>query len=189
MIDGVLLRVEEMTAGYTEPLVGPLSLTLKSGEVVGIRGPNGSGKSTFLASLVGASRVFSGRVDKRPELRIVFMRQKPLPVKGIPFCASELLALAGASAEGLPSRYVAQLGERLDALSGGQLQFFTLWPCLNTRADVVLLDEPTNNLDAKSIADLAQLLRRKKDEGRGVFVVSHDERFIDATCDRTVNFA
>jgi ATPase subunit of ABC transporter with duplicated ATPase domains len=183
-----LVEVEAMTAGYDSPVVGPISLSLTRGEAVGIMGPNGCGKSTFLAALSGASRVFSGRIEKRAGLSIAFLRQKPLPVRGIPFSASELLALAGAGAEGLPRWLVPHLHERLDTLSGGQLQFFTLLACLGTHADVVLLDEPTNNLDAASVANLVTLLRQKTAEGSGLLVVSHDMKFIDAVCDRRVAF-
>ena len=153
--------------------------------MLGIVGPNGCGKSTLLAALTGSARIFSGRLDKRPGLRISLQQQAPV-IEGIPFNGAELLALTGASAEGLPPWLESRLAERLDRLSGGQLQFLYLWACLQAPADVVLLDEPTNNLDPDGISFLEGALRRRAGEGTSLLVVSHDARFIDAVCDRTV---
>lgn len=181
-----LLEVDALTAGYARPVVGPVSLQLNSGEILGIVGPNGVGKSTLLAALTGSARIFSGRIDKRPALRLSLQQQQPPLIEGVPFNGIELLALTGASAEGLPPWLALRLPERLDRLSGGQLQFLTLWACLQAPADVVLLDEPTNNLDLEGVAFLAGALRKRAAEGAGLLLVSHDERFIAAVCDRTV---
>ncbi|MDR2507926.1 MAG: ATP-binding cassette domain-containing protein [Candidatus Accumulibacter sp.] len=182
-----LLEVEALTAGYSTPVVGPLSLSLKRGEVVGVTGPNGVGKSTFLAALTGGARIFSGKIGKCPGLRISLQQQRPPAVEGIPFCATDLLALTGADPEGLPPWFFSRLSARLDKLSGGQLHFFMLWACLRAPADVVLLDEPTNNLDPESVAFLKTVLLRTKAEGSSLLVVSHERDFMGAVCDREVS--
>lgn len=181
-----LLEVDDLTAGYARPVVGPVSLRLGGGEVLGIVGPNGCGKSTLLAALTGSAQIFSGRIDKRPDLRISLQQQQAPAIEGIPFNGAELLALTGASAVGLPPWLDSLLAERLDRLSGGQLQFLYLWACLQAPADVVLLDEPTNNLDPDGVSFLEVALRRRACEGASLLVVSHDARFIGAVCDRTV---
>lgn len=181
-----LLELDALRAGYVRPVVGPLSLRLAGGEVVGIVGPNGVGKSTLLAALTGSARLFSGRIDKRPGLRLSLQQQQPPAIDGVPFNGQELLALTGATAEGLPPWLAPRLTQRLDRLSGGQLQFLYLWACLQAPADVVLLDEPTNNLDPEGVAFLEGALRRRAGQGAALLVVSHDARFIDAVCDRTV---
>jgi ATPase subunit of ABC transporter with duplicated ATPase domains len=181
-----LFEVDTLTAGYARPVVGPVSLRLGGGEILGIVGPNGCGKSTLLAALTGSVRIFSGRVDKRPGLRLSLQQQQPPLIDGIPFNGAELLGLTGASAADLPPWLAPRLGERLDRLSGGQLQFLYLWACLQAPADAVLLDEPTNNLDPEGVAFLAGALRQRAAEGAGLLLVSHDDRFIEAVCDRTL---
>ena len=181
-----LLQIDALTAGYTRPVVGPLSMQLGGGEILGIVGPNGCGKSTLLAALTGSTRIFSGSINKRPGLRLSLQQQQAPMIEGVPFNGVELLALTGASAAGLPPWLAPHLSERLDRLSGGQLQFLYLWACLQAPADAVLLDEPTNNLDPEGVAFLETALRQRANEGAGLLLVSHDARFIDAVCDRTV---
>jgi len=182
----VLLEVDALAAGYARPVVGPVSLRLSGGEVLGIVGPNGCGKSTLLAALTGSARIFSGHIDKPAGLRLSLQQQQTPEVEGLPFNGHELLALTGAGTEGLPPWLSSRLAQRLDRLSGGQLQFLALWACLQAPADVVLLDEPTNNLDPDGVSVLESALRQRAQAGAGVLVVSHDARFIDAVCDRKV---
>ncbi len=182
-----LLEVDALTAGYTWPVVGPLSFRLARSEILGVVGPNACGKSTLLAALTGSARIFSGRIGKAAGLQISLQQQQPPAIGGLPINASDLLALTGASPDGLPPWLSAQLGKRLDRLSGGQLQFLYLWSCLLAAADVVLLDEPTNNLDPEGTAFLEGVLRLRADAGCGLLVVSHDQRFIDAVCHRKIS--
>lgn len=182
----ILLEIDALSAGYAQPVVGPVSLRLAGGDILGVAGPNGCGKSTLLAALTGSARIFSGQIKKRADLRLSLQQQTPPGIEGIPFNAGELMALTGATSQGLPSWLASRLHERLDQLSGGQLQFLYLWACLQAPADVVLLDEPTNNLDPESVAFLEIALRRRAGEGAGLLLVSHDARFIDAVCTRTL---
>ncbi len=108
------------------------------------------------------------------------------PVDGLPLCGRELLALTGASPDGLPPWLAERLDIRLDRLSGGQRHFLALWAVLHAPADLVLLDEPTNNLDAAGVRHLTAHLHERAREGCGIVVVSHDTAFVAAACDRCV---
>lgn len=182
----LLFAAEGLVAGWEQPVTPPLSLALAAGEIVGLVGPNGVGKSTWLAALAGGARVFGGRLDKRPDLRLALQTQATPPFSGLPLCGAELLRLTGARPEGLPPWLTDKLAWRLDRLSGGQRHFLALWAILQAPADLVLLDEPTNHLDLAGVAHLGDAVRRRASEGAGVLVVSHDHDFVDAVCDRIV---
>jgi len=175
-----------LVVGWQQPATQPLDLTIAAGEIVGLTGPNGVGKSTLLAAMSGRARVFSGRIEQRPGLRLALLRQDVPPVVGMPLSGRELLALTGASPEGLPAWLADRLDIRLDKLSGGQRHYLTLWAILQAPADLVLLDEPTNNLDVAGVAHLTEHLRDRAAAGAGILVVSHDTAFVDAVCDRVI---
>ncbi|MCP5268008.1 MAG: ATP-binding cassette domain-containing protein [Zoogloeaceae bacterium] len=182
----MLIDVRDLVAGYDRPVLGPVSFALGRGEVLGLTGANGSGKSTLLAALLGAARIFSGEVKKSAGLTLTLQTQQHPDVAGVPLTGSELLALTGASAAGLPPWLSARLDERLDRLSGGQRQYLHLWSCLQAPGDAVLLDEPTNNLDPDGVVHLAGALHARAAAGAGLILVSHDAEFIAAACDRVL---
>lgn len=184
-----LLNVTGLVAGYTRPVVGPVDFALEPGQVLGLTGPNGSGKSTLLAALVNPARRFAGSVATAPGIHLSLQTQRQPGVAGVPLCGRELLALTGATAAGLPEWLASRLGERLDRLSGGQLQFLHLWACLQAPGEVVLLDEPTNNLDPEGVGALEAAIAARAGSGAGILLVSHDERFVAATCSRIVSLA
>ncbi len=174
-------------AGWQQPATRPVDLSLSAGEIVGLTGPNGAGKSTLLAAVAGRAHVFSGRIERRTDLRIALQTQDVPPVVGLPLSGQELLALTGASSLGLPPWLADRLELRLDRLSGGQRHYLALWAVLETPADLVLLDEPTNNLDRAGVEHLIRHLRDLAAGGRGILVVSHDAAFVEAVCGRIVH--
>ena len=184
-MDGILLRVTGLMAGYTAAVAGPLGFELRRGEILGLAGPNGAGKSTLLKALWGGVKVFGGRVEKAPGLAISHQAQGFDDLRGVPLTGRELLALTGAAPAGLPPWLTERLDWRLDRLSGGQLQFLRLWACLAAPADIVLLDEPSNNLDRAGVDYLADWLGRAHAD-QGIVIVSHDPALIDRVCTRVI---
>ncbi len=181
-----LLHVEQVVAGWQQPVTPPVSLVLNRGEIIGLSGPNGGGKSTLLAALAGQGRVFSGLVSVSQGVRICFQTQTLPPLDGLPLSGRELLALTGASPEGLPSWLTGCLTQRLDRLSGGQRQYLSLWAVLQAPGEILLLDEPSNHLDAAGAKHLKVALKRRAAQGAGVLLVSHDQDLMHACCDRIV---
>ncbi len=182
----VLLQATGLVAGWQQPATAPLDFILENGRVLGLTGPNGVGKTTVLSALAGRARVFSGELTLRPGLRLALQTQDVPPVAGLPLSGRELLALTGAPADGLPPWLAGRLDVRLDRLSGGQRHYLALWAILQAPADLVLLDEPTNNLDTAGVAHLASALRTRVGAGGGVVLVSHDHDFVAQVCDRIV---
>lgn len=181
-----LLRAAGLVAGWQRPAMQPLDLAVASGEVVGLTGPNGVGKSTLLAAIAGRATVFAGCLERAPGLRLGLQTQDVPPVVGMPISGRELLDLTGATLVGLPPWLAERLDTRLDRLSGGQRHYLTLWAVLQAPADLILLDEPTNNLDQAGVAHLTAHLRERAASGTGLLVVSHDAAFVEAVCDRVI---
>lgn len=179
------IRFDAIEAGYDRPVVGPVSFEVGAGEIVALWGANGSGKTTLLNVAGGAVRVFAGTLEKRPGLRVAHQHQNPLPVAGIPLSGRELLGLTGATGDDLPDTMRPLLARRLSELSGGQLQFLQVWACLRAPVDLVILDEPTNNVDRQGVALLAGAVRAMRG-ARAVLFVSHDRQFVDGVADRVV---
>jgi zinc transport system ATP-binding protein len=186
MAEDALLVVTDLSAGYARPVVGPVSFSVRRGEIITVRGPNGSGKSTLLNALAGGARTFSGTVRRQPGIRISHQQQAALPLNNVPLSGRELLALTGADARGLPEWIGPLVGKRLDRLSGGQLQFMQVWACLKAPVDVVLLDEPTNNVDPPGVAHLRQQIAAMQPT-HAILVISHDYAFLDGISTRTLS--
>lgn len=182
----MLLRAEGLVAGWQRPATPVLDLQVAAGEIVGLAGPNGVGKSTLLAAVAGRARVFAGRLTIAAGVHLALQTQEVPPVDGLPLSGRELLALTGATAAGLPSWLAEFLDERLDRLSGGQRHYLALWAVLAAPAELILLDEPTNNLDAAGVGHLGQMLQQRAAAGAGILVVSHDAEFVAGVCQRTL---
>lgn len=175
----------DVTVGYSEPILGPLSFHLQLGERVGLCGPNGSGKSTLLKAIAHNATVFSGEIQRPSDISIGYQVQHPVKLEEMPVTVQEYLRAAGADAPPLPAKLEPLRATRLDRLSGGQFQLLSVLGVLNTSAPLVLLDEPTNNLDPESDALLRELLTQPS-PNRAILIVSHDISFLNHCCDRLI---
>jgi ATPase subunit of ABC transporter with duplicated ATPase domains len=180
-----LLELIDVRAGYAQPVVGPVSFAIHAGEVVGLTGVNGVGKTTLLNLVTGSARLFGGELRRSPGLTLVYHRQRPEKPPELPITGLEVLRIARARTAGLPAGVAALCDACLDEMSGGEFQLLHAWACLMGPAQLVLLDEPTNNLDQAAIELLLAELQELS-PGRAVLIVSHESAFLDAACDRTL---
>lgn len=178
----MLLRASDLVVGYAAPVLGPLSFALTAGQALGIVGANGCGKTTLLKALYGQARIFGGSLERAPGIALACQLQHPVRLAQAPVSVLDYLRLLEADGQPLPARLAALGKRRLDTLSGGQYQLLALWACLASPAQVVLLDEPTNNLDPDGVALLTAWLQQRA-AARGLLLISHDADFMAAVCD------
>ncbi|MEQ8297187.1 MAG: zinc ABC transporter ATP-binding protein AztA [Nitratireductor sp.] len=186
------LTFSDLTLGYdSHPAVHHLNGPVKRGSLTAVIGPNGSGKSTLLKGIVGIVKPMAGAVKTAPGQRLAYLPQQSEIDRSFPARVLDLVGLGLWPKRGLLGRYdrqdrddlrdaLAAVGlagfERrpIDTLSGGQLQRALFARVLVQKADLILLDEPFNAVDAKTTADLIALIRHWHGERRTVLVVVHD---------------
>ena len=180
-----LLVANWLVTGYTEPVIGPLSFSIGPGEVVGLWGANGCGKSTLLRAIANKAQIFEGDLEQKPGLTLAWQMQQPVRLDEMPLNGHDYLRYAQASREPPPARMTPWLDRRIDTLSGGQFQLLAVWAILGGWPDLVLLDEPTNNLDPEGQQTLAEILKTERGM-RAVLLVSHERSFLEQACDRVI---
>jgi ATP-binding cassette subfamily F protein uup len=157
-----------------KPLFADLSVTVSTGDRMGIVGLNGCGKSTLLRVLAGQDEPESGQVVRGRGVRIAMLDQNPVLAPG-----PALAAVGdGWEAEAVLDRL--GMGAFADAdtatLSGGQAKRVALARTLVTDCDLLILDEPTNHLDIDAIAWLEDRLAAYRG---GLILVTHDRHVLD----------
>ncbi|HRD98538.1 MAG TPA: ATP-binding cassette domain-containing protein [Rubrivivax sp.] len=180
------LRLVDAVAGYAHAVSPPATLAVARGEVVGLAGPNGIGKSTLLKAVLGEARLFSGRIEQAPGTRISYLPQQPVRLHEVPLSGAEVLAALGVAGLAPPPGLANRLGVRIDRLSGGEYQLLMLWATWVDAVELILLDEPTNNLDGRHLELAAEGLAAAR-ASRAMLIVSHDRRFLEAVCTRIVD--
>jgi zinc/manganese transport system ATP-binding protein len=186
------LTFHDLTLGYNRyPAVHHLSGAVAKGSLTAIVGPNGSGKSTLLKGIVGILQPISGACDVASGTRIAYLPQQSELDRSFPARVVDLVSLGLWPRRGLLGRYRTEDRETIagalmavgldgfekrsiDTLSGGQLQRALFARVLVQDANLILLDEPFNAIDAKTAGDLVVLITRWHEEGRTVLVVVHD---------------
>ncbi len=202
------IRIEHLTKRFGDNIaVNDLSITLESGKLIALLGPSGCGKSTTLNMISGILPVTSGKVlfDDRdvtnlpPEKRgigLVFQNYAlyphmtvlqnicfPMEIKKIP--KKQRLQRAQELAEMV--HITPYLKRKPAELSGGQQQRVAIARALSKEPDVLLLDEPLSNLDAKLRVEMREEIRRIQREAKITTVfVTHDQEEASSIADRVV---
>lgn len=190
-----------LSVGYgPRAVLRNVELGVKRGEILGLVGPNGAGKSTLVKAITGAADVLAGSVeiagvplnnlDTNQRARLVAVVPQSLPSL-FAFTASEFVAMGrhphmgrmdslSDADEAVVARVmeltdtIRLAEERVDTLSGGDLQRLTLAQALAQEPQVLLLDEPTSHLDLNHRLQVLDLVRRLADDGLAVLGVFHD---------------
>jgi ATP-binding cassette subfamily F protein uup len=192
-----VITVEGVTFGYDdELLVGGLSTTIMRGDKIGLMGPNGCGKTTLLNLLLGKLEPDQGTVKHGVSLDVAYFDQhreqldESETVANTIGAGNEFVVLDGDRKHVMS--YLADFlfsseraREPVRNLSGGERNRLLLARLFTQPANVLVLDEPTNDLDTET---LELLEARLLDFSGTVLVVSHDRTFLDNLCSSSLVF-
>ena len=204
-----MIRLTNVSKRYgTDVEIGPVSLEIPAGGIIGLVGPNGAGKSTILTMMGRLLSPDEGTVEvggldvhatpsKQVAKTVSILRQENhfvtrLTIRQLvgfgryPYSGGRLTQHdEDKISEAIDFLDLTTLEQRfLDQLSGGQRQRAYVAMVLAQDTDYLLLDEPLNNLDAQHSVQMMQQLRRAADElGRTIVIVLHDINFAAAYSD------
>jgi zinc/manganese transport system ATP-binding protein len=203
------LRFQNLTLGYDRhPAVHHLDGAVESGALMAVVGPNGAGKSTLFKGIVGVIKPLAGRIERDglAARDIAYLPQAAEIDRTFPISVYDMVAMGLWHHTGLFGGIDRQARSRIDealaavgltgfearaigTLSGGQLQRMLFARLLLQDARVIVLDEPFNAVDAKTSADLFDLVRRWHGEKRTVLTALHDIDFVRANFPETLLLA
>ncbi len=187
-LGNTVIEVKGLTKGYDgRVLIDNLSFSLPRNGIVGIIGPNGVGKTTLFKTIVGLEEPDSGTVRIGDTVRLSYVDQTRSgldPDKTVWEVVSDGLDHLVVGKVEVPSRaYVAAFGFKgpdqqkpTGVLSGGERNRLNLALTLKIGGNVILLDEPTNDLDVETLSSLENALL---DFPGCAVVISHDRMFLD----------
>jgi branched-chain amino acid transport system ATP-binding protein len=195
-----ILEVKNIKVRYSGlPVLQGVSLSVDSGETVGVVGANGAGKSTLLRAIMGAQRAFEGqiifagkeiqrlRTEQIVRLGIVYVPEekmlfRPLAVEENLMLGAYILADAHRIQENLDFVYALfpRLKERrlqpASTLSGGEQQMVAIGRGLMSRPQILMLDEPSLGLAPKLVDEVLDTVRRLKQQGMTILLVEQNVR-------------
>ena len=193
-----IIDCEDLTLRFGErTMLDRFSYKFTKGERVGIVGKNGAGKSTFLNLMTGVLQADSGKIERGETLRIGYYRQSGISFKPgqtvfdiVHDIAETVEASDGhsVSATTMLNRFLFppdSHNKRVDILSGGEQRRLYLLTVLMQNPNLLILDEPTNDLDILTLNVLEEYLMAFKGS---LLIVSHDRYFLDKTVDHLFIF-
>ena len=181
------------------PLFTHLDWSFAEGTVTALVGPSGSGKSTLLSLIAGMLRPTTGTLEVPPDARTLWVFQNPYGVgrrHALDHVALPLLARGAdrRDADAAAMEILGRLGlarrahARFADLSGGEAQRLMLARGIAAAPDIMLVDEPTAQLDRTTAAEVNRGISALASSGAVVVVATHDDATRDA-CDDVLDLA
>lgn len=178
-------------------ILDTVSLSISAGEFVTIVGPNGAGKSLLIKCLLGIHTPDTGQVSRLASLRTGYVPQRINIDPSMPISVTDFLLLnsrVNAAQRQQRLKETAQetdienlLAKPLNTLSGGEMQRVLLARALKNSPDLLVLDEPTQNLDISGEIAFYQLVERIfKTRKPAILMVSHDLHWVMASTQKVV---
>jgi ATP-binding cassette ChvD family protein len=183
-----VIHAEHLTKGFGDALLmDDLSFDVPAGAIVGIIGANGAGKTTLFRMIVGTEKPDSGSLTVGDTVKLAYVDQSRAALDGNKTVFEEVSAgqdiLYFGRAEVNPRAYLSWFAfrgsdqqKKVGVLSGGERNRLHLAKLLKEGGNVMLLDEPTNDLDVDTLRALENAIL---DFAGCVLVISHDRWFLD----------
>lgn len=166
---------------HGKSILDKVSFELQQGEFLTIIGPNGAGKSSLIKVLLGLIKADSGHIKRAKKLKLgytpqTFMPNPFMPLTVIDFCNLNQKVDAGFLQESAKLIGIKELlNAPLKNLSGGELQRVLLTRALLNKPNILILDEPAQNLDIDGQMQLYKLIQDiHQQQGCAVLMISHD---------------
>ncbi|WDV45037.1 ATP-binding cassette domain-containing protein [Clostridiaceae bacterium M8S5] len=194
-----IIQFENVTANYGKICaLKNVTISVKKGEFISITGDNGSGKSTLLKLILGLKKPKTGKVIIARNYNIAYVPQFRAFDSSFPIDVKSVI-LQGRLKKNFPfSRYNKEdikaleyyskvlclqslLERQIGELSGGQIQKVLIARALIAGSDVLLLDEPTANIDEDSTKEILKILKNLND--KTIILVTHNTKDIVNYCD------
>lgn len=170
-----------------------VDIQISRGEIVTLIGPNGSGKTTLVRALLELEKTESGQVDRTSGITVGYTPQQLTIDRTLPLNVRRFLEMTGETDPETLGRILADvgarevLGQEIRMLSGGEMKRVLLARALLREPDLLVLDEPTANVDIHGQVEFYDLIRRIRDERQcGILLVSHDLHLVMSATDRVV---
>lgn len=170
-----------------------ISLEIKNDDFITIIGPNGAGKSMLLKTLLGFFKINSGKISKKSNLKIGYVPQKLDLNKSMPITGRRFLTLNN-NFEETQIKKIAQkleieniLEQQIHILSGGQFQRILLARALLNNPEILILDEPAQNLDISGQINFYKLLKDIYEKDKiAILMVSHDLHLVMSSTKKVI---
>ncbi len=202
-----VIKIDRVSLAYsTSNVVDDVSLTVKAGEFIGLIGPNAGGKTTLVKLMLGLINPSQGEIrilgttPEKARTRIGYVQQRPVFNRNFPITVSDTVLMGTIGSHDFFGGYSCQQrqqGEKvlqlldlvpianqsLTSLSGGQLQRVWIARALVSEPEILILDEPTANIDVQAEENIFRLLKQHHSHITTI-LVSHDIAFISSYVDR-----
>lgn len=186
-----VLEVKNLNFSFDQKeIFNNASVLIHRREKVGLLGPNGSGKSTFLKLLVGELKKQSGEVKWGHNVRFGYLSQMTEELDPESEVIDECWKLVWQWPDYEVRKYLGRFdftGEdvfkKVSSISGGEKTKLALAKLILKKPNVLIMDEPTNNLDIWAVQSLETVL---KEYESAMIIVSHDREFLKNICDKYV---
>jgi len=197
------LRFENLKKAYGDKTVLDLACgSIEHGKITGLIGSNGAGKSTFLNIVAGLDKPTSGHIwygstEELPRSQMTLLFQQPYLIhttveKNIAY-PLKLRKLPKDQIAARVAELMAELGltdlakQRGRLLSGGEMQKVAFARALSFRPELLLMDEPTSNIDAATTAEIERIIKKENEEaGMTMIFVGHNLAQIKRLCHEVI---
>lgn len=197
-----MLLLKDFTFAYKKghPVLDIPQMKLPAGEIIAIVGANGEGKSTFLDCLCGLKKKFKGKMiyggqdyNNRKRSKSIFMVMQDVNHQLFTESVLDEVLISQEEANETAAKEILKsldlqnyVNRHPMSLSGGQKQRVAVACAVASGREILLFDEPTSGLDYIHMKQICDLLKRLKEMGRTVIVVTHDAELIKGCCSYVV---